>query len=93
VIVVGVWAGMPQTTVALLAGVRNAPRELHEAAAMDGASVWRRFLTDTWPALRPVALAVTALNEGAGPVPGRRRPLPHAEMIWTRRLVSPRLAA
>ncbi|WP_406174665.1 carbohydrate ABC transporter permease [Streptomyces sp. NBC_00996] len=43
VIVVGVWAGMPQTTVALLAGLQNTPRELHEAAAMDGAGAWRRF--------------------------------------------------
>ncbi|WP_055515319.1 carbohydrate ABC transporter permease [Streptomyces aurantiacus] len=62
VIVVGVWAGMPQTTVALLAGLQNTPRELHEAAAMDGAGAWRRFRTVTWPALKPVALAITALN-------------------------------
>ncbi|WP_459740049.1 carbohydrate ABC transporter permease [Streptomyces sp. E-15] len=62
VVVVGVWAGLPQTTVALLAGVQNVPRELNEAAAVDGAGAWRRFRTVTWPALRPVALAVTALN-------------------------------
>ncbi|MFD4877945.1 carbohydrate ABC transporter permease [Streptomyces sp. NPDC058420] len=62
VIVVGIWAGMPQTTVALLAGLQNTPRELHEAAAVDGAGAWRRFRTVTWPALRPVALAITALN-------------------------------
>lgn len=62
VVVVGVWAGMPQTTVALLAGLQNTPRELHEAAAVDGAGAWRRFCTVTWPALRPVALAITALN-------------------------------
>ena len=62
VIVVGVWAGMPQTTVSLLAGLQNTPRELHEAAAVDGAGAWRRFRTVTWPALRPVALAITALN-------------------------------
>jgi multiple sugar transport system permease protein len=62
VIVVGVWAGMPQTTVALLAGLQHTPRELHEAAAMDGAGAWRRFRTVTWPAIRPVALAISALN-------------------------------
>jgi len=62
VVVVGVWSGMPQTTVALLAGLQNTPRELHEAAAVDGAGAWRRFRTVTWPALRPVALAITALN-------------------------------
>jgi multiple sugar transport system permease protein len=62
VIVVGVWAGLPQTTVALLAGLQNTPRDLHEAAALDGAGAWRRFRAVTWPALRPVALAITALN-------------------------------
>ncbi|MFE6162044.1 carbohydrate ABC transporter permease [Streptomyces sp. NPDC056486] len=62
VIVVGIWAGMPQTTVALLAGLQNTPRELHEAAEMDGAGAWRRFRTVTWPAIKPIALAITALN-------------------------------
>lgn len=62
VIVVGVWAGMPQTTVTLLAGLQNTPRELHEAAAMDGAGAWRRFRAVTWPAIRPVALAISSLN-------------------------------
>ncbi|MFE0253850.1 carbohydrate ABC transporter permease [Streptomyces sp. NPDC059010] len=62
VIVVGIWAGMPVTTVTLLAGLQNTPRELHEAAAVDGAGAWRRFRTVTWPALRPVALSITALN-------------------------------
>ena len=62
VVIVGIWAGMPQTTVALLAGLQNTPHELHEAAALDGAGAWRRFRTVTWPALRPVALAISALN-------------------------------
>ncbi|MET9529005.1 sugar ABC transporter permease [Streptomyces sp. NPDC006649] len=62
VIVVGVWAGMPQTTVVLLAGLQNVPVELKEAAQLDGAGLWRRFTTVTWPALGPVAAAVTALN-------------------------------
>ncbi|MET9320662.1 sugar ABC transporter permease [Streptomyces sp. NPDC003038] len=62
VIVVGIWAGMPQTTVALLAGLQNTPHELHEAAALDGAGAWRRFLSVTWPAIKPVALSISALN-------------------------------
>lgn len=62
VIAVGVWAGMPQTTVVLLAGLQNVPLELHEAAALDGADRWRRFRAVTWPALKPVVLAITALN-------------------------------
>ncbi|WP_199552994.1 carbohydrate ABC transporter permease [Streptomyces sp. N35] len=62
VIVVGVWAGMPMTTVTLLAGLQNVSAELHEAASLDGAGRWRRFCTVTWPALMPVALAIAALN-------------------------------
>lgn len=62
VIVVGVWAGMPQTTIALLAGLQNAPKELYEAAAMDGAGSWHRFRAVTWPAIAPVVLAITSLD-------------------------------
>ncbi|MEU8826618.1 sugar ABC transporter permease [Streptomyces sp. NPDC048636] len=62
VVVVGIWARLPQVTVVLLAGLSNVPKELHEAAAMDGAGAWRRFRTVTWPAIRPVALAIGALS-------------------------------
>jgi len=62
VIVVGVWAGLPQTTVVLLAGLQNVPRELHESAALDGAGAWRRMRAVTWPALRPVAVAIASLD-------------------------------
>jgi multiple sugar transport system permease protein len=62
VIVVGVWAGMPQTTVTLLAGLQNVPGELHEAAAIDGAGTWQRFWHVTLPALRPVIVAITSLD-------------------------------
>jgi len=62
VIVVGVWAGMPQTTVALLAGVQSISDDLHEAAAVDGAGALRRFWTITLPQLRPVILAITTLD-------------------------------
>ncbi|MEP6630928.1 MAG: sugar ABC transporter permease [Lapillicoccus sp.] len=62
VIVVGVWAGMPQTTITLLAGLQNTPHDLHEAAALDGANTWQRFWTVTWPALRPIAIAISSLD-------------------------------
>jgi multiple sugar transport system permease protein len=62
VIVVGVWAGMPQTTVVLLAGLQSVPRDLHEAAAMDGAGAWQRFRAVTWPAIKPVVFAMTTLD-------------------------------
>jgi multiple sugar transport system permease protein len=62
VILVGVWAGMPQTTVALLAGVQSISDDLHEAAAVDGATAWQRFRTVTLPQLRPVIIAITTLD-------------------------------
>ncbi|MEV5888917.1 carbohydrate ABC transporter permease [Nonomuraea fuscirosea] len=62
IIVVGVWAGMPQTTVVLLAGLQNVPRELYEAGEMDGAGSWRRFWSITLPQLRPVIVAITSLD-------------------------------
>tara|TARA_R110002051_G_scaffold72905_5_gene131814 strand:- start:7348 stop:8232 length:885 start_codon:yes stop_codon:yes gene_type:complete len=62
IIVVGVWAGMPQTTITLLAGLQNVPNDLHEAAALDGAGVWQRFWHVTLPALRPIIVAITTLD-------------------------------
>jgi multiple sugar transport system permease protein len=62
IIVVGVWTGMPQTTVVLLAGLQGVPRELHEAASVDGAGVLRRFWSVTLPQLRPVIITITSLD-------------------------------
>lgn len=62
VIVVGVWSGIPQTTVLLLAGMQSIAPELHEAAAVDGAEALRRFWHVTLPALRPIIIAVTILD-------------------------------
>src|SRR5260221_10374882 len=62
VILVGVWAGMPQTTIALLAGIQSVSDDLHEAAAVDSATAWQRFRTITLPQLRPVIISVTTLD-------------------------------
>jgi multiple sugar transport system permease protein len=62
IILVGVWAGMPQTTIALLAGLQSVSDDLHEAAAVDGATTWQRFRTITLPQLKPVIIAITSLD-------------------------------
>ena len=62
VIVVGVWVGMPQTTITLLAALQQIPTEQVEAAAMDGANAWRRFRHVSLPAIRPVMASITSLN-------------------------------
>ena len=61
-VVVGVWVGMPQTTITLLAGLQGVPQELNEAAAIDGANTWQRFRYVTLPSLRPIILAITSLD-------------------------------
>jgi multiple sugar transport system permease protein len=45
--------GLGRAAIIYLAGLKNVPRELHEAAAMDGAGVWRAFWAITIPMLSP----------------------------------------
>jgi multiple sugar transport system permease protein len=58
VIIVNVWRGIPFFAISLLAGLQTISPELHEAAAIDGARPWQRFLHVTWPLLLPVTLVV-----------------------------------
>lgn len=62
VIMVNVWVGVPFMMVALLGGLQAVPGELYEAAEMDGASPWQRFLNVTMPGLRPVSNTVIMLG-------------------------------
>lgn len=54
--------GFPFVALTVLAGLLTIPRELHEAATMDGAGPWRRFWSITFPTLRPVFAVVTILS-------------------------------
>jgi len=60
VIAVVVWQGTPFYTMMLLAGMQAIPSEQYEAAAIDGANVFRRFWDITLPGLRP-AMIITVL--------------------------------
>jgi multiple sugar transport system permease protein len=62
VIVVGIWVGMPMTTVTLLAGLQGIDRSLYEAAAVDGAGAWSQFWYITLPQLKTVIVAITSLD-------------------------------
>ncbi|MET9068363.1 carbohydrate ABC transporter permease [Streptosporangium sandarakinum] len=55
---VTVWWTLGLNSVIFLAGLQDIPRELHEAAMVDGASAWDRFRAVTLPGLRPVMLFV-----------------------------------
>jgi ABC-type sugar transport system permease subunit len=45
-----------------LAGLQGVPRELYEAASIDGAGAWQRFRYITWPQLMPVTTIVSVLT-------------------------------
>ncbi|WP_150242871.1 carbohydrate ABC transporter permease [Nocardiopsis quinghaiensis] len=57
-----VHGGFPFVAVTVLAGLLTVPRELHEAARIDGAGAWKRFWHVTFPVLRPVFAVVTVLS-------------------------------
>ncbi|GAA0902615.1 sugar ABC transporter permease [Pseudonocardia zijingensis] len=54
--------GFPFVALTVLAGLMTIPRELTEAAIVDGAGAWRRFRSVTFPMLRPVFAVVTVLS-------------------------------
>jgi len=61
VVVVSTWRDMGYYMILFLAGLQTVPRELHEAARVDGASTWQRFLNVTLPALRPTTFFVLVI--------------------------------
>ncbi|MCW2941714.1 MAG: sugar transporter permease [Actinomycetia bacterium] len=53
-VTVAVWRSWPFAFLCLTAGLQNIPRDLYEAAALDGAGVWQQIRRITLPSLRPV---------------------------------------
>jgi multiple sugar transport system permease protein len=51
---VAVWRNWPFAFLVLMAGLQAIPRELYEAAAIDGAGLWRQIRRITLPSLRPL---------------------------------------
>ena len=62
VILVNVWRGTPFFAITLLAGLQTISPDVHEAAAIDGASAWQRFWRVTWPLLMPVTMVVVLFS-------------------------------
>jgi multiple sugar transport system permease protein len=62
VIAVVVWAGTPLYSMTFLAGLQAIPRELYEAAEIDGASVVQQFFYVTVPRLRTIFLTTVMLS-------------------------------
>lgn len=57
-VAMAVWRNFGTSMVIFLAGLQAVDRQLHEAAALDGANAWQRFTSITLPSIRPTMLFV-----------------------------------
>jgi arabinogalactan oligomer/maltooligosaccharide transport system permease protein len=61
-LITNTWLGFPFMMVTALGGLTAIPRDLYEAAALDGAGPWKRFTTITLPLLRPTLAPAIVLG-------------------------------
>ena len=61
-IAVHIWKSLPFWTLILLAGRLSISNDLYEAASVDGASGWQKFLHVTWPSMRTLYVTCTILS-------------------------------
>jgi len=57
-----IWRTLPFAILLVHAALQGIPRDLYEAAAVDGASAWRRFTSITLPMLRPIIAVILILR-------------------------------
>jgi multiple sugar transport system permease protein len=62
IILVGAWKYFPFVVIAVLARLQTIPDALYEAAKIDGAGAWSRFVDITLPQLRDVLVVVVLLR-------------------------------
>lgn len=62
VMIANIWRGTPFFGVTILAGLQAVPAELHDAAAIDGAGAWHRFVHVTLPVITGVMLISTLFS-------------------------------
>jgi multiple sugar transport system permease protein len=62
ILLVDAWAGFPFVFVNLLSGLQGIPREIYEAARIDGAGPWTIFWRITVPMMRPIIGTVVLLS-------------------------------
>ena len=58
-----IWRTLPFAVLIVHAALQGIPRELHEAATVDGASAWQRFRSITLPLLMPVIIIILILQD------------------------------
>ena len=59
---VHVWKSLPFWTMILIAARLAIPQELYEAASVDGASRWQKFMAITWPSMRTIYVTSLMLS-------------------------------
>jgi multiple sugar transport system permease protein len=62
VMIVDIWQWTPFVVLVLLAGLQSIPREVVEAASLDGLHFRQYFVRILWPLIRPVALIVLLIR-------------------------------
>ncbi len=61
-VITELWRGVPFFAILLLADLQTIPNDLYEAASVDGAGRWRRFISVTLPHLRDAIVLSTLLR-------------------------------
>ena len=59
---INIWSGYPFFMISILAGLQGIPRDLYEAAEVDGAGPVRRFWSITIPQLKPIIVSMALLD-------------------------------
>ena len=62
IIIFGIWSFVGYNTVIFLSGLGNIPKEIYEAAEIDGGSKWDRFWYITIPMISPVTFYLTLIG-------------------------------
>jgi len=60
--VITIWWLLGFNVLLFIAGLRNIPREIYEAAELDGASRWTQFTRITWPLIWPITVLVFTIQ-------------------------------
>jgi len=60
--VTNIWLGIPFMMIIALGGLQSIPKELYEAAEIDGASGWKKFWNVTVPLLKPIMIPAITLG-------------------------------
>jgi len=61
-VLISLWMYVGYNSIYFLAALQSVDKELHEAAAVDGASGWHQFWHVTVPAIKPVVLIVVIMS-------------------------------